>query len=683
MKVDTQKVGFVYVAMVLAAIVAVVRIIDLQFIHKPDTSLQVTTAKERDIPCTRGSILAADGRYLAFSIPEYKLCMDCTQAVDSIFYGNIESLGDSLAALYGDRSGEEYSRYLTSQREAGRQYTVINKNLVNYQQMKRAEQFPILKLGRRGGGLLEEKFDHREYPYDKLAFRTLGHIKANEVKEVGIEGSCDSILRGTNGTQPIRLTEHHEWIEDLERERVEPVNGQDVQLTIDIDLQDISERALRHKLAETSDIEAGTVILLETKTGEIKAMVNMRKDENGKFGEEYNYAIGRKGEPGSVFKLATLTLLLDEGKVKLDDQIQAVSNWHYAGRNFEDHYLSKYSTISVRRGFEISSNNVFRMLATKYYGNKPSYFIDHLNEQLMISRNFDFDIKGLAKARIQHPKDTNRYWSPADLPQIAMGYTLELTPLHTVTYYNAIANGGMMVQPRLIKNFQMNGNIIKEFPVIEVGRVCKEETARQLHTAMRAVVTEKGATGYTQLSNCKVAIAGKTGTARVVMPDGNYIMNGLHKHQATFAGFFPYDDPKYTIICVIYSCPTKINYYGATWAGPVVKEIAEEIYANSPDWMTPIEAKGDLPEIKEYSSARHNDVSDGVPSVTGMGLRDGVAYLEANGYKVTFEGRGRIISQTPAAGSKPVKKKIHLTLSDRNGNASENKETSGNGEKTQ
>lgn len=683
MKVNTQKVGLIYIVLVLAAIGAVVRIIDLQFVHKPDTSLQVTTAKEREIPCTRGSILAADGRYLAFSIPEYKLCMDCTQAVDSIFYANIESLGDSLALLYGDRSGQEYSSFLSAQRAAGRRYTVINKNLVTYQQMKRAEQFPILKLGRRGGGLLEEKYDHREYPYDKLAFRTLGHIKANEVKDVGIEGSCDSILRGTNGVQPIRLTEHHEWIEDLDRERIEPVDGQDVQLTIDIDMQDISERALRRQLAKSDQIEAGTVILLETKTGEIKAMVNMHKDRNGNFGEEYNYAIGRKGEPGSVFKLATLTMLLDEGKIKLDDQMQALSSWKYAGRTFTDHYLSKYSTISVIRGFEISSNNVFRMLAARFYGDDPAYFIDHLNDKLRISRNYDFDIKGFAKAKIQHPKDTNRYWSPADLPQIAMGYTVELTPMHTVTYYNAIANGGVMVQPRLIKNYQKNGVILKEFPVIKVGRVCREETAKELHRAMRAVVTEKGATGYYIFKDCKVSVAGKTGTARVVRPNGRYEMNGYKQHQATFAGFFPYEDPKYTVICVIYSAPTHANFYGATWSGPVVREIAEEIYANSPDWMSPIDASGSLPEIREYSSARRNDVSDGVPSVIGMGLRDGVAYLEAGGYKVSFEGRGKIVSQSLPAGSRPVSKKIHLILSDGRAKPAAENDTIYNGEKTQ
>lgn len=659
------KVGGVFIFIVVMAIVAVIRIIDLQFIHKPDTSILAKTSKEREIPCTRGSILAADGRYMAFSIPEYKLCIDCTQANDSIFYCDVPALADSLANLYGDKSAREYENLLKSQREAGRRYTVINRRLVTYQQMRRAEKFPIFTLGRRKGGMIVEKYDHREYPYGKLAFRTLGHIKANEWKSIGIEGSCDSILRGVPGVQPIRLTEHHNWIEDNERKRIEPIDGTDVQITIDIDMQDISERALRRQLAKSDELEAGCVILMETATGEIKAMVNMRKDEHGNFGEEYNYAIGRKGEPGSVFKLATLTLLLDEGKIKLDDEMKAVVSWQYGkGKPFVDHYLTKYDMISVLRGFEISSNNVFRMLAARYYGHDPAYFIDHLNNQLMISRNYKFDIEGFAKAKIQHPNDTLRYWSQADLPQIAMGYTLELTPMHTVTYYNAIANGGLMVQPRLVKNYQKNGVITKEFPVIEVGRVCKPETVKELHRAMRGVVVE--GTGKTVFKDCKVNVAGKTGTARVVRPNGKYEgADGMKQHQATFAGFFPFENPKYTIIAVVYSAPTHGNFYGATWAGPVVREIAESIYANSPDWHEPLLAEGQLPALREYSGSVQNDTIQGVPNVVGMGLRDGLNYLETLGYEVAFEGKGVITAQSPAPGSHPADRKVTLRLGNR------------------
>lgn len=665
MKVNLSKVGFVYILFVLMGIFAIVRIIDLQFIHKPDMEISTPSTKVREIPCTRGSILASDGRYLAFSIPEYKLCMDCTLASDSLFTNNIDALADSLSLLFGDKKAAEYKQLIVSQREAGRRYTALNRKLLTYQQMKRAEQFPIFEKGRRRGGIIVEKFDRRQYPYDKLAFRTLGHIKANEVMKVGIEGSCDSILRGVPGLQPIRKTEHNNWIEDTDMKRVEPIDGTDVQVTIDIDIQDMAERALRRQLAKSDELEAGCVIVMEVATGEIKAMVNMRKDEHGRFGEEYNYAIGKKGEPGSVFKLATLTILLDEGKMKLDDEIKATVSWSYGkGKPFVDTYLRNYDMISLQRGFEISSNNVFRMSAARFYGSNPAHFIDKLNDQIRISRNFDFDIAGFAKAKIQHPNDPDRYWSQADLPQIAMGYTCELTPLHTLTFYNAVANGGMMVQPRLVRNYQKDGVIVKEFPVIEVGRVCKKETVPQLHKAMRGVVLN--GTGRHVFKDCRVAVAGKTGTARVVRPNGKYEgADGKKQHQATFAGFFPFDNPKYSIIAVIYSAPTHNNFYGATWSGPVVREIAEEIYANSPDWAEPISAEGKLPEIEEYPATAQNDTILGVPNVKGMGLRDALNYLENCGYEVDAEGHGIVTNQSVSAGSSPDEKKIKLTLTEK------------------
>jgi len=671
MKVNISKVAIIYLCFVVLGIGAIVRIIDLQYIHKPDYEVIAKTSKEREIPCTRGSILASDGRLLAFSIPEYRLYMDCTLAPDSTFNAKIDELADSLAFLYGDKKAVNYSNYLQSQRKAGRQYTCISKQLLTYQQMKRAEQFPIFDLGRRKGGLIVEKFDRRQYPYDKLAFRTLGHINANEPKPIGLEGSCDSILRGANGIQTIRKTEHNNWIPDSDGKYVEPIDGADVQSTLDIDIQDISERALRRQMALSDELEAGCAIVMEVATGEIKAMVNMRKDEHGQLCEEYNYAIGRKGEPGSVFKLATLTILLDEGKIRLDDEINAVVTWQYGkGKPFIDHYLDKYKTISILRGFEISSNNVFRMSAARFYGNNPSHFIDKLNNDLKISRNYDFDIAGFAKAHIKDPKDPKQYWSQADLPQIAMGYTCELTPLHTLTFYNAIANGGMMVQPRLIRNFQKNGVIIKEFPVIEVGRVCKKETVPQLHRAMRSVVLN--GTGRHVFNGCKVEVAGKTGTSRVVMPNGRYEMDGRKKHQASFAGFFPADSPKYSIIAVVWSVPTSKNFYGATWAGPVVREIAEEVYASSPDWGEPIVASGEMPAIKEYDSACFNDNLQGVPNVLGMGLRDALAYLENNGYSVSFEGKGLVSAQSPSPGDATANKKIHLTLSVKGNKTQEN-----------
>lgn len=662
MKMNIARVGIVYCFLLIAGIVAVGRIIDLQFIHKPDPTSGVTKKITKDdvVECMRGSILSDDGRYLAYSIPEYRICMDCMQASDTLFNANIDSLSIKLASFYKDKSAAQYKLLITSQRNEERRYTVINKRLLTYQEMKTVSSFPILNKGLRRGGLQVEKFEHREYPYGRLAYRTLGYIRNNQERpKIGIEGKCDSILRGTNGIQPMKLTEHNNWIQDNEKLAVAPIDGTDIQTTINVDIQDIAETALLRVIKNSDMIMAGTAIVMEVGTGEIKALVNMEKTQDG-FDETYNYAIGRKGEPGSVFKLATLTVLLEDKKVTLDQKIKAVVQWSYRGRALPpDNYLKSYDSISIQRGFEISSNNVFRMSAARYYDDNPARFIKQLND-VKISYNYDFDINGFVKAHIKTPEDKS--WAPVDLPQIAMGYTLELTPLHTICYYNAIANNGVMVKPHLIRNYRKNGAVIKDFPTETIGKVCSDETAAELHKALRGVVVE--GTGKTVFKGCKVAVAGKTGTARVVLESGGYMdRNGRKKHQATFAGFFPYESPKYSVIVVVYTGLTHQNFYGGTWAAPVVREIAEKLYASSPEWNNILYKKGACPEIQEYNNYIINDTLQGIPNVIGMGLRDGLFTLENKGYNVTFSGSGIITSQEPKPGTITDKKTITLILS--------------------
>lgn len=665
MKVNIGRIGVFFSLFVIMGIVSVWRIVDLQFIHKPEKSnIARATTKEEVVECIRGSIIADDGNYLAFSIPEYRICMDCMQPKDNIFEANIDSLCLKLAAFYKDKSAKEYKTLITSQRKSNRRYTIINKRRVNYQEMKEISTFPLFRLGKSQGGLIVEKFDHREYPYGKLAFRTLGYIRNNQERPtIGLEGSCDSILRGKNGVQPIRLTEHNNWIADNEREFIPPVNGTDIQTTLNINIQDIAENALRRVIKDNPSIKGGTAIVMEVATGEIKAMVNLEKNKGG-FEETYNFAIGRTGEPGSVFKLATLTVLLEDKKIKLDQTIKAVVNWSYRGKPLPpDLYLRNYDTISVRRGFEISSNNVFRMLAAKYYDENPGEFIRRLGD-LHISDNYDFDLNGFGKAKIKTPQDKS--WSPVDLPQIAMGYTLELTPLHTLTYYNAVANKGVMVKPHLIRNYQKNRIIEESFETETIAKVCSESTAKELHRAMRGVVTH--GTGRLIFKDCKVSVAGKTGTARIIIPGlGRYQDNmGRKMHQATFAGFFPFEDPKYSAIVVVYSELTSQNFYGGTWAAPVVREIAENIYACSPDWSAPITPTASLPAVEEYHNYSINDTLQGVPNVLGMGLRSAINTLESKGYSVSFSGTGKIVSQSPAPGAITESKEITILLSNNN-----------------
>jgi cell division protein FtsI (penicillin-binding protein 3) len=674
MQANIKKVGFFYLLFVLMGLVAIGQIINLQFFHKPGRGYSQKTTREDVLPCTRGSILADDGRYLAFSIPEYRMGMDCVQPDSALFAQGIDSLSICLANFYKDKKAAQYKKEIVERRKeglkGGRRYLFLNRRLLTWQEMKEVSSFPILREGRGRGGRDEVKVDHRTYPYGRLGFRTLGYIKdQSDIPTIGIEGSCDSILRGTDGQQPMRLTEGRNWIVDTDRETIQPVDGLDVQLTLDIDMQDIAQNALMDILNKTTEVHAGTVVVMEVATGEVKAMVNLEKNGKGGFDETYNYAIGRKGEPGSVFKGATLTTLLEDKKVTIDTEVPAVVTWNYGGgQPFVDHYLDRYSTISVRRAYEISSNNVFRMLAARNYDKNPKEFLDKLTYERRITHDFPFELKGMAKANLKDPdiKTGRSAWNMKDLPQIAMGYTVEITPLHTLNFYNAIANEGVMMRPHLVRNYQKEGQIIQEFKPEKLGNVCSKETAHEMWKVMRGVVESQGGTGYTIFKGCPVSVAGKTGTARIVFPNtGKYEDRAGHKmHQATFVGFFPFESPKYSMIVVVYSEPTFRNFYGATWCGPVFRRVAEQIYASSVDWQTPLPRKGSLPEADNYKMLQAGeDLQLGlVPDVTGMGLREAVVLLEKAGYRVSFEGHGIVDSQSPAAGDTARDYKIALKL---------------------
>lgn len=660
MRANLRAIGIAYVVVLLLAVAAVAKIIDLQFVHKPtDRSLVKRTLDTMVLECTRGSIIASDGRYLAFSIPEYRLAFDPCQSQDTLFENNIDSLAIRLASYYNDRKASEYRKMLTDARAAHKRFLYVNKKLLTYQQMKEVSEFPLFKAGQRRGGVQFEKVDHRTYPYGRLGFRTLGYLKdRTQTPSVGIEGSCDSILRGKDGMRPTRLTEGNNWIDDFERETIPPVNGTDVQVTIDVDMQDIAQTALMRTLDKTDELHAGTVILMEVATGEIKAMVNLEKDGKGGFDETMNYAIGRKGEPGSVFKAATLTCMIEEHDIDLDMEVPATVNWPYGKRVFTDHYLDKYGgSITIRRGFEISSNNVFRMLAAKYYSAEPDTFLNYLTNRLHITQDFPFELKGFSHANLKSTQ--SRSWSPADLPQIGMGYTVEITPLHTLNFYNALANNGVMVRPHLIRNFQKDGAVIKEFPTEVLATVCKPETALKVREAMRGVVEHEGGTGYRVFKGCPVHVAGKTGTARIVFPGtGSYQDRyGRKMHQATFVGIFPHEAPKYSMIAVVYSEPTLRNFYGATWCGPVFREIAEQIYASSTSWYQPLDAAAALPADTKKTCIDRADNGD--PDVVGLGLKDAVAILEENGYTVHCTGQGTVTSQSR---KDTLSRTIELTL---------------------
>lgn len=670
MKVNIGKVGMAYVIFILLAIGALARIVHTQFFYTPNKAEVSSSTDTEEIKGRRGSILSDDGRYLAFSIPEYRLYMDLHKSVisDTLFYNNVGALAVELSKLYKDRSAAEYKKFLERAREEQRRYLLINKKLLKYQEMKLVKTFPILKHGQRRGGLIiKEVDDHREYPYGYLAYRTLGHLKSDTAQiRVGLEGSCDSILRGKPGIRPMKKTEGNQMIPDSERPIIPPINGTDIRTTLNIDIQNIADRALRNKLSESDDLMAGTVIVMEVATGEIKAMVNLEKNDGGYF-ERYNYAIGRIGEPGSVFKITSLAILLENGKVNLEDEMPALVNFNVGRTTFPDPYLRNYDKISIRRGFEISSNNVFRAQVWNHFGSSRAdqeKYMDQL-KAMKIDMKHDIEIDGIGKATIPHPSDQVRYWSDSDLASVAIGYAVEMTPLHIITLYNAIANNGEMVRPHLISEYIKEGHSIKKVEPKVISTICSKSTAKELHKALRGVV-ENG-TGKNSFNGSKVEVAGKTGTARVVIPsNGAYVdSQGRKIHQGTFVGFFPYKNPRYTVIAVVYSGLTNQNFYGGTWAAPVVREIAENIYASSPDWNGRMTASAQLPAYKEYPNHIVNDTLSGVPDVMGMGLKNSMSALESRGYSVSFSGHGTVVKQEPEPGSETSNRTVKIYLAEK------------------
>ena len=444
---------------------------------------------------------------------------------------------------------------------------------------------------------------------------------------------------------------------------IEVEHGSDLISTIDISIQDIADKALRKHITDDEIIECGCVVVMDVETGAVKAMVNLKKNSKGELGEYLNMAIGRAGEPGSIFKAVTLMTLLEDGKVTLDTEVKT------NGGRLEgfpkapvDEALRRYEkesgkhSITVKEGFKRSSNNVFRHLTIKHYGENEQtkkQFTDRLFEyNLHNAYEFDLEEKGGSRSSLRNS------WSIHDLYSTAIGYSIRETPLNMLAFYNAIANKGKMMKPYIISAFEKDGKVTKEFkPVILNGAICSKRTADTLTTALKAVAQEGTAK---RLRNAKCAIAGKTGTARVVLdPEDRPLKNnpyvnedGQMKYQATFVGFFPADKPKYSAIVTVYTGLTRSNGYGGgNQPAKVFGEVVNNLWALDNEWGTSIQERSRMPEMKASYIGTRRSGKGPVPDVKGMGLKDAMYALENNGYKCSYEGIGHVVSQTPAAGT--------------------------------
>lgn len=576
--------------------------------------------KHVDLP-VRGRILATDGRPMAISAPLYDLHMDCTvlkqsykesgkDSLERVWQAKARQLGAALAGEFREKSAEGWADAILRGREKGSKYLLIRKN-VDLETLRRIQTFPLYKEGSYRGGLIVEAHQERIYPYDSLARRVIGYVK--EQNRIGLENSFDSELHGRDGYEWRRVTDDGSWVRDLDSTTVQVKDGNDLRTTLNVDFQDIADKALRAQIDGDDEVRAGICIIMEAKTGAIRAMVNLSRGATPQttLWERENLVLRQVGEQGSVMKTVTLLSLVEDGYVKTLEQTIPTNNGFVPGGYNQDVHILDYQRetgrrdISVMHGFEISSNYVFTYLAENYYGKQPQEMFDHIYSY-RLGEAFDFDIPGLGTPVVNRPGTPA--WSKTTLGTTAYGYSISVTPLHIATFYNGIANKGTMMKPYLVESIEKDGKVLRKFEPSALNEsICSPATADTVTRALRAVVNTGTAT---RLKSAKLSVAGKTGTARVVLSaderggsrDPYSDTQGRKKFQGTFVGFFPADeehDPKYTILVTVYSYPSHRNFYGGTKPALAVREIVDKIYALDDTWRPELRPTAKVPEMTD------------------------------------------------------------------------------------
>lgn len=657
---------------------------------------------------SRGNILSCDGQLMASSIPEYKVYMDFqagrddsihAQKQDSIWEEKIDSICEGLSQIFPSKTADEFKthliagkkRVLKNGKEGARHYPIWPRR-IDYNTFCEVRKLPIFKEPIYKGGFHWEEFNARRRPFGSLAQRTVGDMfGAKDSAKYGLELSFDSILRGKNGLMHRRkiLSKY------LDIPVLLPEDGADIVTTIDVGMQDLAERAMIEELKEING-EMGVAILMEVKTGDIKAIVNMTRGADGEYRETVNNAISYRCEPGSVFKTASFLVALDDGVVDTSFVIHTgsgVMNMH--GRDMKDHNWRRggYQDINVARALEVSSNIGVSYVIDKFYGSNPKKYVEGLY-RVGIHEDLKIPLVGYHAPMIRMPdtKTTDRakYWSKTTLPWMSIGYETQIAPINTVTFYNAIANNGKMMQPRFVKQIVKNGEVLREFePVVLKERIAKPQAIKTMQTILEHVVSQ----GLGRRAGSKsFKVAGKTGTAQVADQYGGY-HSGTTRYWLSFAGYFPADDPRYT--CIVCLKKTGLPASGGGMSGLVFHHISEGVMAqnlkldvddarDTLSIMVPDVKGGDLVAAnyvldnlgvktntnwsgsyaegnpvwgkiiktnKDVTLASVSTQKGIIPDVLGMGARDAVYLLESRGVKVKLRGRGKVKSQSIYAGT--------------------------------
>lgn len=639
--------GFLF----LFAIAVAVKLISIQVVDGDKYRKLAMDRTERVfvIEPNRGNLISDDGSLLATSVNKYTIRFDAVTVRNSDFNENIKPLSDALGKMF-QKPSSYYQQLLRKARSNKNRYKLIARNL-DYSDYIKIKKFPLFEKGPNRGGLIVEQKTVREHPLGKIAERSVGYERVDEeghYTRVGLEGAFGQYLRGEEGRRLKQKIAKGQWKPIGPDNDVEPKDGYDVVSTIDINIQDIAHHALLGQL-EKYNADHGCVIVMEVATGEVKAISNLGRTKNNTYYERLNYAVGESSEPGSTFKLVSMVAALEDKIIDTSTVVDTENGrWKIYDRTVRDSKWGGYGKISFGKAFEYSSNTAFAKVIHNGYKNNPEKFVDRLME-MNLNRDLGLPIKGEGKPVIRYPGDKG--WSGISLAWMSHGYEVSLTPLQTLTFYNAIANGGEMVRPRLIKEVkEWNKTIYKFDKEVINPSICSKETVKKVQALLKNVVESKKGTGH-KLYSPNFSMAGKTGTAQK-----NYVAKDPNKLQyiSSFAGYFPADEPKYSCIVVVHDPDKKAGFYGADVAGPVFKSVAHKIYATSP--------KTDIVKGLAVSSKKLNEDYEAyyksvqkkyrtVPNVKGMSGMDAVSLLENLGIKVVVKGNGKVKAQSVAQGT--------------------------------
>ncbi|MFZ1307083.1 MAG: penicillin-binding protein [Ferruginibacter sp.] len=656
------------------------------FWTKMDNNLHL---KYLPVQAERGTIYSEDGNMLSTSVPVFDVYVDFgaegLRAKDGEkFRNNIDTLSICLSNLFNDKTAQEYQKEMKLAYKNKDRYYLLKKK-ISFVQYKELRDFPLVKLGKNKSGFIVIAKDKRINPYVLLANRTIG-LSRDNAANVGLEQRYDSLLKGKTGQQLVRyMAGAYMPVDGME---VDPENGKDVISTLDTYIQDVTESALMRMMVGNNSLH-GTAIVMETATGKIKAIANLGKQPDGTYTEDLNYGIGKATEPGSIFKLATLMSLMEDKYVTMNSIVDCEGGKkNFYGLTIRDSHLG-YGALTVKDAFERSSNVAFAKLADQYYHGQPSKFIDHLHRYRLDTLTGIDITASSGKPTIKKP--TNRSWANTTIPYMAHGYEELVTPLHMLMLYNAVANNGKMMKPYLVSAIRQYGVEVKTMkPEVLVEKICSDETIAQLKECLLAVVEGEHGTARS-IRDSAYQIAGKTGTAVTALDNRGY-NKGNKIYQASFIGYFPAGQPKYTVAVVIQNSRESKKIYGADVSGTVFKEISDRLYGsylstkkyiteNKPDsnLYNYFGMKSELSSIFTSLNLAYTDsgtsgywrsaqiknnagilntpsVSNSTsgsvtPNVVGMGLKDAVYLLENMGLKVTATGRGRVLNQSLVVGT--------------------------------